>query len=281
MIAGKRNGSSRAGNTGPFDSRAPEHDEHLTSLPLHERRAATPQRTAMTKRPSTRKAGRKPVAKPAKKPARKPAAKKPAAPRVKAAEPIEMPAATKRGRPTAYTDEIADEICARLAEGQTLSSICRREGMPSERTVRTWALDPGHAFSPRYARAREVGYHKMADDLLDIVDDGTNDFVVRERDGGQVTVVDHEHIQRSRLRAETRKWLLSKALPKLYGDKVDVAHSGTVEPEQSPEQRELTNLDLARRVAWMLHQAVETKKRLEGGTGPSGAEQWPTLIRNA
>lgn len=100
----------------------------------------------------------------------------------------------------------------------------------------------------------------MADDLLDIVDDSSGDYVVRERDGERITVVDHEHIQRSRLRADTRKWLLSKALPKIYGDKIDLKHSGAV-AAMDPEERELTDLDLARRVAFMLSQASETIKR--------------------
>ena len=35
-----------------------------------------------------------------------------------------------------------------------------------------------------------------------------------------------EHIQRSRVRIDTRKWLLSKMLPKVYGDKAEVAVTG-------------------------------------------------------
>jgi hypothetical protein len=241
--------------------------------------------TDMSKRPT--RAGSKPAAK------RKPAAKKPAAkaPRKQAAEPIEIsapparkpaapraadnPAGRARGRPTAYTEELSDEICARLAEGQTLSSICRREGMPSERTVRSWALDLGHPFAPRYARAREVGYHKMADDLLDIVDDGTNDFVVRERDGERITVVDHEHIQRSRLRADTRKWLLSKALPKLYGDRIDMKHSGGI----AIEEPEMSDLDLARRIAFIFGEAMQRKQQQEPEVIVEGP--WPALVRHA
>lgn len=99
----------------------------------------------------------------------------------------------------------------------------------------------------------------MADDLLDIVDDGTNDFVARERDGERIMVVDHEHIQRSRLRADTRKWLLSKALPKLYGDKLDLKHSGTVQRDES----ELTDLDLARRIAFIFNEGMQAKERQE------------------
>src|SRR5262245_53703162 len=95
----------------------------------------------------------------------------------------------KRGRPTKYTPAIGDTIAERLAEGQTLRSICSDDGMPSDRMVRAWALDAEHPFSPQYARAREIGYHKMADELLDIADDARNDWMDRETANGTIRVV--------------------------------------------------------------------------------------------
>lgn len=125
-----------------------------------------------------------------------------------------------RGRPTKYTPEIGDFIADLLANGRTLISICRdNDSLPDAKTVRTWALDPDHPFSPKYTRARELGYHAMADEMVEIVDDGRNDTYVSE-DG--FTKVDHDVIARARLRYDARKWLLSKALPKIYGDKVAV-----------------------------------------------------------
>lgn len=126
----------------------------------------------------------------------------------------------KRGRPSVYTQEIGDQICALLADGWTLRQICRQENMPDERTVRRWALDPEHPFSPRYLRARELGLWRMADEMIEIADDGTNDWMVREgKDGDTYETVNHEHVTRSRLRIETRKWLLSKFLPTVFGEK--------------------------------------------------------------
>ncbi len=137
-----------------------------------------------------------------------------------AAEP---PPAPPQGRPTVYTAEIALLICDRLCDGETLNVICEAADMPASRTVRRWAADPEHPFSPQYARAREIGYHKMADDLIDVADDGRNDFMMKRKDGGETFLAaDTEHIARSKLRVDTRKWFLSKALPKLYGDKVQV-----------------------------------------------------------
>lgn len=127
------------------------------------------------------------------------------------------------GRPTDYTPALADEICAELVTGRTLRDVCRDAGMPDESTVRLWAQVNRDGFAVRYRRAREIGYHAMADEMLEIADDSRNDFVARRRasgDGGPV--IDHEHVSRARLRVETRRWLLAKALPKIYGDKLDL-----------------------------------------------------------
>lgn len=75
----------------------------------------------------------------------------------------------------------------------------------------------------QYARARESGLEVMAEDLLAIADDGTNDTYVDDQ-GNRRT--DHDVVARSRLRVDTRKWLLSKMLPKKYGDKLDVTTQG-------------------------------------------------------
>ena len=139
-----------------------------------------------------------------------------------------------RGRPTVFSAEVAKEICSRLVEGRTLRDVCRDEDMPSESTVRHWAVEDRDGFFAQYAKAREIGYHAMADETLEIADDGRNDWMQRdngEEDGSYT--LNGEHVQRSRLRVDTRKWLLSKALPKIYGDKVTQEVTG---PEGGPVQ---------------------------------------------
>lgn len=129
----------------------------------------------------------------------------------------------ERGRPSAYTPELADRILDRLKTGMTLNQVCREnDDFPESPTVRNWAIKNIEGFSSRYAEAREIGYLSMADDCLDIADDATNDWVRRhnERTGQSEDVFNAEHYQRSRLRLDTRKWLLSKCLPKIYGDKL-------------------------------------------------------------
>lgn len=131
------------------------------------------------------------------------------------------------GRPTVYTAEIAIEICRRLAQGKTLREACRGEEMPPESTVRLWVADDREGFAAHYARAREIGYHMMADEILHIADDNSSD-VRTDEDGNEL--VNHDVINRAKLRIDSRKWLLSKALPKIYGDRIEanVNHTLTI-----------------------------------------------------
>lgn len=141
-------------------------------------------------------------------------AKKPPAKATKRKAKAKPPA--KVGRPSTYAPALAATICQRIANGETLSVICRDEGMPDRVTVFRW--ERAHdEFRNDLARAREAQALRWAEQILEIADDGTNDFVATEKG----PAFNAEHVQRSRLRVDTRKWLLAKALPRLYGDKVD------------------------------------------------------------
>lgn len=138
------------------------------------------------------------------------------------------------GPPSTYTPEVGRIICERLADGESLKAICGSDvSLPDEKTVRRWALNDIEGFGALYTKAREIGYHSMADEIFEIADDGRNDWMARhnERTGETDQVPNHEHINRSRLRVDTRKWFLSKVLPKIYGDKIALtgADGGAVE----------------------------------------------------
>ena len=132
------------------------------------------------------------------------------------------------GRLTIYTEEIAAEICERLAEGESLRSISRTEGMPSPGTIIGWVLRDREGFSKRYAQAKDVCMHVMAEDLVEIADDNTRDEIPIYDDAGEQigTRPNGEFMNRSRLRVDTRKWLLSKLQAKKYGDKLDMNVGG-------------------------------------------------------
>ena len=69
------------------------------------------------------------------------------------------------------------------------------------------------------------------DELNEIADDGRNDWMtVTRRDGSEIEVANNEVLQRSRLRVDTRKWIMSKILPKRYGDKLAVGGADDLGP---------------------------------------------------
>lgn len=130
------------------------------------------------------------------------------------------------GRPTSYDHDVAEKLLTRLEDGETLASICRDEDMPGRTTVYDWKdADEGSEpaddrFPERFARARLLGYEKWFEECHTIADDGSNDYVERTRqDGSKFVALDQEHVQRSKLRIETRLKLLARVDPKRYGDR--------------------------------------------------------------
>jgi hypothetical protein len=134
----------------------------------------------------------------------------------------------KKGPQSLYTENIAAEICERIARGETLAQICRDTHMPERRTVVDWVLGDREGFAARYAQARDLQLEHWADEITEIADDGTNDWVERETKSGRVIkIVDQEAVIRSRLRIDTKKWLLSKLKPERYGESLKL--SGTLD----------------------------------------------------
>ena len=107
-----------------------------------------------------------------------------------------------------YAPALADTICKRISEGESLRAICRDPGMPSEGTVRGWAREDRDGFGARYRLARELQLDHWADVIIDIADEGDRD--PRDR----------------QVRIEARKWVMSKLGPRRYGDRLLVAGEG-------------------------------------------------------
>jgi hypothetical protein len=95
--------------------------------------------------------------------------------------------------------------------------------MPGKATVFRW-LGANEEFRDQYARAREAQAEALADEIIDIADDGHNDWMERNQGDAAGWVQNGEAMQRSRLRVDARKWVASKLLPKKYGDKLDHEH---------------------------------------------------------
>lgn len=124
---------------------------------------------------------------------------------------------------TEYSEELMDKIFDEIS-GSTfgLVHILKRiEGAPVPSTFFKWLTEkPG--LSEKYARAKELQAEYMADEMLQIADDGTNDFMTIVKGDQEYVVENKEWTSRSKLRVDTRKWLASKLLPKKYGDRQDI-----------------------------------------------------------
>jgi hypothetical protein len=128
----------------------------------------------------------------------------------------------KMGRPSEFSEETVTAICGRMAQGETLSKVCTDPQMPAKNTVLRW-LEAHEDFRTRYARARQLLMDHWADLIIDIAWDDSRDAYVDAQGNKRW---DHENIQRSRLKVDTLKWLMSKISPKRYGDKLALAAEG-------------------------------------------------------
>ena|ERR1700734_3911377 len=136
------------------------------------------------------------------------------------------------GRPTVFDREVFDEICRRLASGQTLREVCRAKDFPAESTVRGWVIDDREGVSAQFARARRLGFESWMDETVEIADDGSNDWIERKRrDGSTEVVLDREHVERSRLRINQRNWIVARQLRALYGDRA--------QPKDDPDDQDV------------------------------------------
>lgn len=130
-----------------------------------------------------------------------------------------------RGRPSTYSTRTTEAICGRLVNGESLRAICKDGAMPSFSTVMRW-LQSQEEFRRAYAIAREMQADLLADEILEIADDGRLDYRERYGQGGEVVgvEVDYEHIQRAKLRVDARKWYAAKLAPRKYGDRLQHAN---------------------------------------------------------
>lgn len=129
------------------------------------------------------------------------------------------------GRPTIYNQKLISKICAELAQGNSLRTVCSSDEMPSLDTVFKW-IHKYPKFAEQYARAKQESADAMAEEILDISDDGSNDWMEKHYGDQTEWQTNGEALQRSRLRVDTRKWLMAKMKPKKYGDKLDVTSDG-------------------------------------------------------
>jgi len=128
-----------------------------------------------------------------------------------------------KGRPTSHTQELADEICTRLAGGESLRSICEPEDMPAHSTVLLWVVDDREGFSDQYHRAREAAGYSHADEAMHLRHE------LRE---GEIDP------QSAKVILDALKWGAERMAPKKHSPRQEVDHrsgDGSMSPAAQSE----------------------------------------------
>jgi hypothetical protein len=168
------------------------------------------------------------------------------------------PRVPARAREDEDLTDVQMELCHRIMGGESVARICRDRHMPAQSTVFQW-LTSNDRFREAYQIAKQLMAETLADEVLDISDDSAGDYV----QGENGAAFNSEHVQRAKLRVDSRKWLASKLAPKRYGDAATLKHesgmslnvvTGVPQPTAN-----LSTEQIAVRIAAIMHAASKRK----------------------
>lgn len=129
------------------------------------------------------------------------------------------------GRPEIYTQELADKVCAALAVGESLRTVCKDEDMPGLTTVFKW-IRTNEEFAKQYEKAKQESADAMGEELLYIADNPIEGEEITIKADGSKEIRKGDMLGHRRLQVDSRKWLMAKMKPKKYGDKLDLTSDG-------------------------------------------------------
>ncbi len=125
-----------------------------------------------------------------------------------------------------FTQEIADLICERIADGASLRKICEEDDtLPSMRTIMRWlARDEHEEFRRQYARAQDERADLYFEETIELSANCSQD---------------HHAVAKARLQVDTRKWVCARMNPKKYSDRINIdAKVQVVSHEQALDELE-------------------------------------------
>jgi hypothetical protein len=124
-------------------------------------------------------------------------------------------------KPDPYTPALIESMLESIAGGKSLIGWIKKNKL-NYSTVSKWIAEDRDGLTDKYAKAKQAGIDYLADELIDIADDGSNDWMANNDPDNPGYRANGESAARSRLRLDTRKWIASKLKPKVYGDKLDI-----------------------------------------------------------
>jgi len=152
-----------------------------------------------------------------------------------------------------FEDDVIAELLDRTEKGEPLTKICVDPRMPKRRTVYDW-LESDAEFSAQFRAARARGVHALAEDCLNIADEKVTDAI---------------QVADKRVRIDTRLRLAGKWLPSIYGERVDVNHSGEVVTRHDLSGYSADDLDALER----LIEKAPNGKGDSSGEGSTGSDR--------
>lgn len=147
----------------------------------------------------------------------------------------------------AYSKEDKDKLLSiifdKILNGKPVRDVLKEEGMPDVTTFYRW-IDEDVEKAKQYVRACEGRADAIFDEIIKIADDSERDFVEQTlTDDIKISSFNSEHVQRSRLRIDARKWIASKLNPKKFGDKTiieggdnPIKTQGTIDVSKLPTE---------------------------------------------
>lgn len=121
-----------------------------------------------------------------------------------------------------YDETMAQEVCARIADGEPLTKVCRDGHLPSIMTVYRW-MEDNSEFRESYARARRIQAHAWASEIIELADiPRPGDRIEVKDEAGVVShkTVTADMVERSKLQVQARQWLVARLHPEMYGDRL-------------------------------------------------------------
>ena len=123
-------------------------------------------------------------------------------------------------RPTIFTKKLGERICELIEQGKSVREICRGDTMPEAKSIYNWLRDVDKEwFLQHYMRAMSTRAELIAEEIIELSDTSVEDIEGDDKSDGA-------RVQARKLQVDTRKWVLSKMLPKKYGDKLDLTSDG-------------------------------------------------------
>lgn len=124
------------------------------------------------------------------------------------------------GRPSKFTQALADNICTQITEGKSLRAICSQEEIPCISTVIRW-LRENKDFQSQYTQAKDDQADTLADEILHIADNTKPGVITKTFADGSVETREQDMTEHRKLQIDARKWIAARLKPKKYGDKVE------------------------------------------------------------